>query len=435
MKNLFNRKSNAVLLSLLILFGTFVSSPAQKRVIKKIELPPTNQFVRRNLISNRYDANDPTSPPFANIIDPNIVDAWGAAIRTAGLGGHFWLANAGTSTVTTYVGDVRNANGTFTPLFQDALKVIPVDGTPIGQVFSNSASDFPVSGSICSDDGEVGCSPSSPSYVGEFSGPSRFIVCTEEGKIAAWTENRTAQPFGRMRKFVNVVDNSASGALYRGLAISERADGNWLYLANFTGNAIEIYGPNWLRIRYVWDGAKYITPFAKPRGLPASYRPFNIQIVGGNVYVAYAQLITPASPDYDPNDPFAERHCAGCGYVAVYDQLGRFIQMLESGGKLNSPWGFALAPSNFGSLSNALLVGNFGDGTIVAFDRQTGAQLDYLRDAQGNAISIDGLWAIFFGNGASLGRSDYLYWSAGYNGEADGGFGSLNWIGAVNPNP
>jgi len=95
----------------------------------------------------------------------------------------------------------------------------------------------------------------------------------------------------------------------------------------------------------------------------------------------------------------------------------------------------AIAPANFGKFSNALLVGNFGDGTIVGFDRRTGRQIGYLRHADGKRVVIDGLWAIFFGNGASLGRPDFLYFTAGPNGEVDGIFGSVNWVGTPNPDP
>lgn len=229
-----------------------------------------NRFVRRNLISNRYDPADKDTPPNAPIIDPLLVSPWGAAIRTAGLGGHFWLANAGSQTVTEYVGDVFDSNGDFVPLFQDNLKVVAVDGSPIGQVFVNSSSDFPVRGKLCSDDGAPKCDPSEPSFLGEFTGAARFIVNTEEGQIAAWTEGSINGRFGRMRKFENVVDNSGREALYRGLAVTAFGRGNLLYAANFNAERIEIYDSRWRRIPNSFGP---LNLFERPRGVPDDYRP------------------------------------------------------------------------------------------------------------------------------------------------------------------
>ena len=120
----------------------------QRRRGQQVTMP----YVRRDLVVNRYAADDPTSPPQAPLIDPLLVNPWGAAIRTAGLGGHFWLANAGSATVTTYVGDVYDESGQFIPLFQDELKFVAVEGSAIGQVFSASPSDFPVTGPLCTND-------------------------------------------------------------------------------------------------------------------------------------------------------------------------------------------------------------------------------------------------------------------------------------------
>lgn len=389
-----------------------------------------NAFAKRSLIVNRYDPNDPTSPPEAPIIDPLLVNPWGTAIRSAGLGGHFWLANQGSSSSTTYIGDVFDDEGNFVPLFQDSLKVVAVEGTPIGIVFSNSATDFPVTGPLCSDEGAPVCDPGEPSFLGEFTGPSRFIIATEEGQIVAWTEGTIDGQFGRLRRFFTIVDNSEEGALYRGLAIAQNGSEQFLYAANFSQDRIEVYDGQWNQID---DGSGF---FAKPSDVPADYVPFNIQELGGSLYVAYAQLIQPGDPDFDPAEPFTERACPGCGYVAVFDLEGNHIRTLEGGGLLNAPWGLEVAPpDDFGEFNGDLLVGNFGDGTIVAFDLDSGAQLDYMRDLNGEEIAIDGLWAIFFGNGASLGRADYLYWTAGFNDETDGGFGSLNWFAVPNPNP
>ncbi len=412
-----------------------IATAAITPVFQNASADGANNYVRRNLISNRYDPSDKDTPPNAPLIDELLLNPWGAAIRTAGLGGHFWLANAGSKTVTEYVGDVFDKEGKFVPLFQDALRVVEVDGSPVGQVFVNSYRDFPVRGNLCSDDTVEKCDPSATSYLGNFIGVAKFIVNTEEGQIAAWSEGYANGKFGRMRKFENVVDNSGAGALYRGLAVTEYRFGNLLYAANFNAERIEVYDSRWRRLLDRFGALGYFLPFARPAGVPDNYRPFNVQVLNNLVFVTWAELVKPGDKDFDPEDPIAERACEGCGYVSVYTPLGQRVTTLEGKGKLNAPWGLMIAPKGFGPYEGNLLVGNFGDGTIIAFNLRTGKQLDYLRDEKGDPIEIDGLWAIFAGNGASLGRGDYLYWTAGYNDEEDGGFGALHWSGNPNPSP
>jgi uncharacterized protein (TIGR03118 family) len=387
----------------------------------------SNAYEIRVLVANK----SAYAGPETQIIDPLLVNPWGTAIRPAGAGGHIWLANAGSATVTEYVGDVYDDRGRFVPLHQDSLKVVYVDGSPIGQVFSASATDFPAQGFVCQDSDNEFCPPASPMPTL----PARFIVSTEEGQIAAWGERTTETGPRRFRRFVTVIDNSAQGALYRGLAVTDKESRNWLYAANFSQDRIEIYNHNWWPITSLLRRGKIKERFAKPPQVPANYRPFAVHYLDGKVYVAYAELVQPGEPDFDPSDPIAERACEGCGYIAEFKPTGRYIRTLETRGRLNAPWGMAIAPKNFGKFSRALLVGNFGDGTIIGFNRETGEQIGYLRDPDGKVIQIDGLWGLFFGNGASLGRSDFLYWTAGPNAEEDGTFGSVNWIETPNPDP
>src|SRR5918996_3836910 len=151
-----------MLIVFVIMGGVICSAPP---IIADTE----NAYARRNLVVNRHDPGDPTSPPPAAIIDPLLRNPWGAAIRSAGLGGHMWLANAASATVTTYIGDVYDENGQFVPLYQDDLKFIAVEGSPIGQVFSSSDSDFPVTGLLCTDDGLKVCDTSQgDKFLGEF---------------------------------------------------------------------------------------------------------------------------------------------------------------------------------------------------------------------------------------------------------------------------
>jgi uncharacterized protein (TIGR03118 family) len=382
-----------------------------------------NAYATRTLAVNRPELAQAET----EIVDPLLLNPWGAAIRPAGAGGHIWLANAGSATVTEYVGDVFDGDGVFVPLFQDNLKVVYVDGAPVGQVFSGSESDFRVTAPVCPDSDLEAC----PAGSRVATVPARFIVSTEEGQIAAWGEVSTPAGPQRFRRFVTTVDTP--GALYRGLAVTDRSRGNLLYAANFAQDRVEIYDHRWHRAW--WSFLPFLRPFAKPRTVPRNYVPFAVHYLDGRVYVAYAELIQPGDPDFDPADPLAERACAGCGHVVEFDAFGWYRRTLEGRGKLNAPWGMAIAPAGFGPFAGALLVGNFGDGTIVAFDRTTGRQIDYLRDPEGEPVAIDGLWAIFFGNGVSLGRSDFLYFTAGPNGEVDGVLGSVNWIGADSPAP
>jgi uncharacterized protein (TIGR03118 family) len=152
--------------------------------------------------------------------------------------------------------------------------------------------------------------------------------------------------------------------------------------------------------------------------LPADYAPFGIQQIGGRIYVAYAQ-VDPASGD--------EVHAPGAGLVDVFDTQGNLLaHLVGAGGVLDAPWGLAMAPADFGPLSDMLLVGNFGDGTIHAFDPSTGALAGTLSDANGQAIAIDGLWGLQFGNGLDSQPTNTLFYTAGPDDEAHGRYGRID---------
>lgn len=350
-------------------------------------------FVRTDLVSN-----DVSKYP-AQIQDPNLVNAWGVALRPAGLGGHWWIGNAGSGTTTLYVGDTAT-----TPLFQDGLATVTVTqpptltgaSTPTGVVFSGHPSDFGVT-------------------AGGVTGPSRFLFATDQGVIAGWTEQaRTPPATGFARPLVTgtVVDNSAAGAMYFGLGVTTLADDNRLFAADFGRNRVDVFDKDFAALDLGPDA------FRIPDGTvdQAAYAPFNVQVIEGLVYVAYAKLTA---------EPGEEETGVGLGVVAVFDANGKHVRTLQGGGLLNAPWGLAVAPQGFGELSGALLVGNFGDGSIVGFDRATGQQLDYLRTGDGNPLLVDGLWGLAFGNGASLGRADALYFAAGPDEEEGGIFGRI----------
>jgi uncharacterized protein (TIGR03118 family) len=236
---------------------------------------------------------------------------------------------------------------------------------------------------------------------GTFKG-DRFLFATEDGTITGWQGGTAA---------VVRVDASPSGAVFKGLAIA----GDRIYATDFVNGMVDIFDSSYMPVTL---GGAFNDPT-----LPAGYSPFGIENIGGSIYVTYA-LKQPGGHDDVPGPGF--------GFVDKFDTDGTLQQRLIIGipgdpsSPLNSPWGLALAPSDFGDLSNLLLVGNFGDGRINAFDPSTGAFVSTLNDSSGNPIINHGLWALKFGNSGPGFNPDHLYFTAGLNDEADGLFGVLS---------
>src|SRR5262249_32442787 len=197
-------------------------------------------------------------------------------------------------------------------------------------------------------------------------------------------------PFGMLSGTAEVGFLADDGAIYDGLAIGDFGGAHFLYAADFHNGKIDVIDG---QFQLVDPGTNGFGTFTDPN-LPQGFAPFNIQNLGGKLYVTYAK-----------QDATATRDVAGPGngFIDVFDTSGHLLQRLVSGGALNSPWGLALAPSNFGSFSNDLLVGNFGDGTINAYNPTTGAFVGQMLDDNGNAVQIGGLWGLQFGNGVSSG--------------------------------
>lgn len=344
--------------------------------------------------------------------------------------------------MTLYVGDSPTV-----PFGQDALTVLGVpgasDGTPInipidppthdgvplsppsptpatvmppsnptGQVFSGSNTDFLVNGT-------------SLTGTALANAPTRFITVSEDGTIAAWGELGSA-PSQRMDSFVVVIDNSDTGAIYKGVTVSaESGSGNLLYAANFSQSRIDVFDAAWQPVTTI-----SFTPDAPGGRNLAEFSPFNIERMfdaglGREVLiVAYAKIANASGGEEESTD----------GFIAKFEIDGTFLLSGDAGGLFNAPWGIAVAPSNFGAYSNALLVGNFGDGKILALDIATFEPEGFLLDATGAPATVDGLWDITFGNGASLGRTDALYFAAGPEEESHGLFGSLSVTGDTDPN-
>jgi uncharacterized protein (TIGR03118 family) len=312
-------------------------------------------------------------------VDPNLVNSWGLVSSPTS---PWWVANNGTLTSTLYIAD-----GTARTL------VVTIPGPPTGIVFNGGAGFVVRSGTAA--------------------GPALFIFATEDGKIAGWNPNVPAP--GSTQATV-AVDNSAAGSVYKGLAIASTAAGDRLYATDFHNGAVDVFNSAFVPVNVPGAFADH--------NLPAGYAPFGIQTIGSSVFVTYALQNAAAHDDVAG---------VGHGYVDEYDTAGTLLRRVASKGRLDSPWGLALAPATFGAFGGALLVGNFGDGKINAFDlvsaRGTGqaVQLGQLHSATGAPLKIDGLWALQFGKGnANSGSTNSLFFTAGPDGESHGLFGKLD---------
>lgn len=305
-------------------------------------------------------------PGQADLVDTNLVNAWGLAFSGSS---PFWISDnhAGVSTLYNTTGGVQKLVVTIpTP------PGVTGPSAPTGVVF-NGTTNFLISGQ-----------------------PARFIFATEDGTIAAWNAGPNA---------VLVANNSTNGAIYKGLAEAS----NLLFAANFNAGTVDVFDKSFAPV--IRSGA-----FVDPT-MPTNYAPFNVAAFGGKLYVTYA------AQDTNKTDDVAG---PGNGFVDLYDLDGNLQKRLISNGPLNSPWGMAMAPMGFGAFPGALLIGNFGEGTINAFDPATGSSLGSLHDSTGTPIVIGGLWAIEFGNGGQGGDTNVLYFTAGPGHESHGLFGSLS---------
>jgi uncharacterized protein (TIGR03118 family) len=300
----------------------------------------------------------------ARITDANLVNPWGLAFGPATPA---WVADNGTDVSTLYSGGVRKSIPVTLPL----VVGIP-GGAPTGVVF-NATPGFKVNGAA-----------------------AHFIFDSEAGTITAWNAGTQA-----------VTEATTPGAIYKGLAIASKGSATMLYAANFHAGTIDVFNDSFAPVT-VPGG------FADPN-LPAGFAPFNIQEIAGRLVVAYAQQ------DADAEDEVAG---AGLGFVDVFDTSGHLLRRLVSQGALNAPWGLAVAPRHFGPFSGDLLVGNFGDGAINAYDPRTGAFRGTLQNKDGNQIKINGLWALRFGNGV-IGTPQTLLFTAGIGDEDHGLFGEI----------
>jgi uncharacterized protein (TIGR03118 family) len=236
------------------------------------------------------------------------------------------------------------------------------------------------------------------------SAPATSIFATEDGTISAW--NQQVDPNNALLE----VDNSGAGAVFKALTVGSNTQGTFLFATDFHNGTVDVFDSHFHQVQLAGS-------FSDPN-IPRGFAPFGIKNVNGTLFVTYAKQLAPDNHD-DQAGP-------GNGFIDEFDTNGNLIERFASQGPLNSPHGIALAPADFGAFSNALLVGNFGDGRINAFDLKTGNFLGTLSDAAGRPIINVGIWGMTFGNGAGGTDKNTLYFAAGINGENDGLFGSIS---------
>jgi uncharacterized protein (TIGR03118 family) len=335
-------------------------------------------------------------PGLGRVTDPALRDAWGFTFTPDG---PFFIVNTNSGFALTYQvdGKTDRVRKVAPDLLIPALPPFTI-GLPT-DVVTNDTQDFIIG-------------------QGMTAGPARYIMSGLDGTLTAWKPG--------LPTAVRVADNSANALAYTGLALARNRSGNFLFAANCAQARIDVYDKSF---QLVSGGGRFA--FANP-AVPAAgklglgYMPFNIQNIGGRLFVAYA-IFNPATME--------EVKLPGTGIVAVFNTDGRLIRNIAIGtdaggpfGQLNAPWGFAIAPDDFGDAGNALLVGNFGDGAINVFDPESFAYRGQLRDMTGQPLKIDGLWAMSVGNGTQAGSEAKLYFTAGPNNEADGLFGFIRAI-------
>ena len=329
--------------------------------------PTAVEYQQTNLISDIAGV--------ARITDPNLVNPWGQA---ASASSPLWVADNGADVSTLYRGGVKGSIPSIVPLVVSIPK-----GAPTGIVF-NSTSDFVV-------------------HTRTGSAPANFIFDSENGVISAWS--------GAVSGTNAQAEFTSKRAVYKGLALASAGGANYLYAANFRKARIDVFDAEFKKV--------HLSGNFEDSQIPTGFAPFDVQLLGGELYVSYAEQ------DAKKHDDVAG---PGNGFVDVYDTSGRLLRRLIAHGDLNSPWGLVLAPSSFGAFGGDLLVGNFGDGAIHAYDPTTGAPKGQLMNTDGNPILINGLWALRFGNG-TFATDGTLVFTAGIGDEGHGLLGEITPAG------
>lgn len=397
-----------------------------------------NNYVQTNLAANDAEYK-------AQFTFPDLVNAWGLANRPKGAGGHFWVGAGGKSFQ--FVGDVtESSDAQVQKLFQDGLKIVTIPGADADTSDASAGKTTGVvfnPAPITSDLFYVHDQPVEAEG-GPLNGSARFIVATDSGKISAWTELDFEDRIVRHDGPANLVfDGQPQGMQFLGIALTP--SGDKLLAADFGAEPqVRTFDKDWQLVPTTGFANPFATgdaidPAAPEKGRkaePGDPAPFNVSTVGNRVFVAYATTKADRADatafdagEEDSLDKDQEQAAGGRpdkGKLAEFDADGKLVRILGDGKRLNAPWAVTVAPEGFGPLSGKLLVGNFGGaGHVLAYDDATGKFADYLRDADGKPVAIEGLWALMFGNGDSLGDADSLYFTAGPGDEKDGLFGRL----------
>ena len=343
-------------------------------VVLSAQTTPAQHYKQTNLVAD--------TPGTAPVTDPNLVNGWGIS---RGSTTPWWVSDNGTGVSTLY-----NGSGTpFPPGSPLVVTIPPADsdhgptGTPTGQIF-NGTSGFQLNGK-----------------------PATFLFVTEDGTLQAWNGGAAA----------TIMKNTHGASVFKGMAIASINDPRsgpsyYLYLADFRNGQVLVFDSSFNPVRL---GRRAFEDLL----VPGNFAPFNIQNIGGNLYVAFA---LPDSQRHDEIDG------AGLGFVDVFSPTGRLLRRLQYGPWFNAPWGLTQAPTDFGQFSHDILVGQFGSGQILAFDPVTGQFLGRLYDSSNSAITIGGLWGINFGNDGNAGPATTLFFAAGPGGEQHGLFGTITAV-------
>jgi uncharacterized protein (TIGR03118 family) len=342
--------------------GVFIPGPAARAANVTTRPGPTGYEVN-DLVSDQKD--------HAKIEDDDLVNAFGLSSSPTSA---IWVSDNHTGLATTYSGAIAGS-----PVTKDMTTVQIPDGSPTGQVF-NSTSDFDLSA--------------------DHTNPAIFIFATEGGHISAW--NPHVDPTHAVNKAGD------SQAIYKGLTLASTAQGSRLYASNFSDGRVDVFDGSFMPVSLAPDA---FTDSAVPHG----FAPFNVQAIGDRIFVSFAKQ------DAEKTDEVDGR---GLGYVDAFTTDGVLVRRMLPHKVFNAPWGMVMAPHDFGRFGDALLVGNFGDGRIHAFDPQTGALLGSLRDGNGHGIKIENLWGLRVGNSNFAGE-DAIVFSAGPGDEAHGLLGTL----------
>jgi len=338
----------------------------------------SRSYVQTNLVSD--------IPGLAAHTDPNLKNPWGTSV---GPGSPIWISDNHAGVTTLYDG-AGNPQPRIVSIPAPPSAGTDAVGAPTGQAFNTfdpTSTDF-----VISKNG--------------VSGPAFFLFVTEDGTIAGWNPN-----VDNAHAVIAVDRSTASdaagdvGANYKGLALVNTASGKFIYAASFRFGTVDVFDSHF----------DLVNSFTDPT-IPAGFAPFGIHNIGGKLYVTFAKQ-GPGKNDDDARP--------GNGFVDVFAPNGDLLQRLVNRGKLDSPWAVTLAPAGFGAFGGDILVGNFGNGRISAYDPTTGELQGELSTSGGGPITIDGLWGLRFAPATPGAGPNTLFFTAGLNDEADGLFGTI----------